>query len=271
MAPASADGVDRGRGESPLRDTPDTPPKEGMVTSSRHSLVIAVGGLPLETPEMPPNEGCVTLSRHSAWIPFVRSDMSAAFSHLWVLLLSRRLLLANDGALTSSRHSLGRVGCRLEEPLTPPNEGMVISSRHSLVMVGCRCLCLDVALLLLDLDPVGLDSAHSLPKLSQAGMVMSSKHSILALSMGPSIMEGADLPEQCPYEGIVISSRHSPVVCPRRELAKVGADISQMFCEGIVLCLLRLLLREEPDTCPTQLGVLMSSMHSDIMPRLELA
>lgn len=94
--------------------------------------------------------------------------MSATFSDIWVLLVFRIVLLPNDGALTSSRHSLGRVGCLLEEPLTPPNEGMVISSRHSLVIVGCRHLCLDTALLLLDLDPVGLDS-HSLqsrPKLS---------------------------------------------------------------------------------------------------------
>lgn len=146
--------------------------------------------------------------------------------------------LAKEGALTSLRHSLGRVGCRLEQLDTPPYDGMVTSSRQQstpeLKDLGERPEDFE-----LDAPKEGIvmSSRHSLVILALTaradrrdrllaieGSVMSSRHSLGMDSCRCDIPEewanegmvsssrqdiGLELAPRDEYEGIVISSRHS--------------------------------------------------------------
>lgn len=163
--------------------------------------------------------------------------------------------LAKDGALTSLRHSLGRVGCRLEQldtspydgivtssrqQSTPelkdlrerledfvvdaPKDGIVMSSRHSLVILEAR---FDRRDLLLAIEGSVMSSRHSLGMDScrcvipevwpNEGMVSSSRQDM-----------GLELAPRDEYEGIVISSRHS---CGMETSWQVGIDSSSRFCD----------------------------------------
>lgn len=141
--------------------------KLGADTSPRFWLGMDLWDLCREAPDTPPNDGIVTLSRHSSenaprpdsMLPIARlelrdladlavppyavelanegADMSARFwwgRDLWPRLSHWDIFLPNDGALISSRHSLG-MESRLRELLeAAPSDGMLTSSRHSVAL-----------------------------------------------------------------------------------------------------------------------------------------
>lgn len=207
---------------SVLRDISEILPKLGMLMSSRHSL-----GRPV------------------------------------VCLLDRLETPAKDGALMSSKHSLGMVICLCAEANeTGSNEGIVISSKHSFVgghVVelahgfgddSLPCPLLEPRKTLRSKDGALTSSKHSFVSViclldaadspGIEGMVISSKHSLVIVRClvlcWPSRLLLLDLVDTSPKVGIDMSSKHSLVILPLPELANDGADISPIFCDGIVNC-----------------------------------
>jgi len=164
-------------------------PKVGALTSSRHSLGMVI--CLLEEPETPPNDGMVISSKHSSVI----LDGIDLWCRSRLLLLEPVETSPREGIVISSRHSLGIPNDEdglldvlpLEESVTAPKDGMVISCRHSLVM-------------------------GPLEKLAYIGSDISLMFCVDIDFLSWRRLRFGDKPDTLPYEGMVISSRHSLVV-----------------------------------------------------------